>query len=123
MTRLFKSGMQYYITVLIILTLHIAFAIISILGISLCDSLLVGLYRTFGLTIGSWEVVVGLTMVIGNAIAEKKRPEYFALITSLITGIGIDSWLYLLQMWITPNSLATQWICLIISLVLTGLGI
>src|SRR5699024_12396222 len=32
-------------------------------------------------------------------------------------------WLYLLQMWITPNSLATQWICLIISLVLTGLGI
>lgn len=123
MTRLFRAGIHYYISGLIILTLGIAFAIISMLGTSPFDALLVGLYRTFGLTIGSWEVVVGLTMVIGNAIAEKKRPEYFALITSLITGIGIDSWLYFLQMWITPNSLATQWICLIISLILTGLGI
>src|SRR5699024_12709957 len=72
---------------------------------------------------GSWEVVVGLTMVSGNAIAEKKRPEYFALITCLITGIGIDSWWYLLQMWVTPNSLATEWICCITSPVWTGLGI
>src|SRR5699024_11489557 len=114
---------HYYSSGLIIVTLGIAFAIISMLGTLSFDALFVVFYRTFGLTIGSCEVVVGLTMVIGNAIAEKNRPEYFALITSLITGIGIDSWLYLLQMWITPNSLATQWICLIISLVLTGLGI
>src|SRR5699024_8380069 len=93
------------------------------LGTSPFDAILVGLYRTFGLTIGSWEVVVGLTMVMLNAIAETKRQDYFALITSLITGIGIDSWLYVLQMWITPNTLATQCICLIISLVLTGVGI
>src|SRR5699024_12849876 len=77
----------------------------------------------FELTMGIWEVVDVMRMVIVYAIAEKTRPEYFDLITSLIIGIGIDSWLYLLQMWITPNSLATQWICLIISLVLTGLGI
>src|SRR5699024_1908167 len=107
MTLLFKAGIHYYISGLIILTLDIAFAIISMLGTSPFDALLVGLYRTFGLTIVSWEVLVGLTMVLGNEIAQKKRPEYLDLNTSLIT----------------PNSLATQWICLIISLVLTGLGI
>lgn len=123
MTQLFRAGVHYYVTGLIVLTLGIALSIISMLGTSPFDALLVGLFRTFGLTIGSWEVVVGLTIVIGNALAEKKRPEFFALITSLITGIGIDSWLYFLKMWISPATLSSQWICLILSLILSGLGI
>src|SRR5690625_5919315 len=76
MTRLFIACIHYYISGLIILTLGIAFAIISMLGTSPFDALLVGLYRTFGLTIGSWEIVVGGTLIVANAILEKRRPEF-----------------------------------------------
>lgn len=121
--RLIKAGVHYYLAGLIILSLGIALAILSLLGTSPYDALLVGLFRTFGLTIGSWEVIVGVSAVLCNAIAERKRPEYFALITSVITGIGIDCWYYLLGMWIVPESLLTQWLLLAMSIILTSLGI
>src|SRR5690625_1768616 len=106
-----------------ILTLGITLTIQSTLGTSPFDALLVGLYRTFGLSIGSWEIVVGATMVLSNAVAEKKRPEYFALLTSLITGIGIDSWLFLLQNWIVPETWIGQSISLTFGIIFTGLGV
>src|SRR5690625_7507331 len=93
--RLLKSGFHFYIIGIVILTLGIALTIQSTLGTSPFDALLVGLHRTFGLTVGSWEVVVGLTMLLGNALAERKKPEFYAILTSLITGICIDSWLFL----------------------------
>src|SRR5690625_6154902 len=62
-------------------------------------------------------------MVLGNALLERKRPEYFALITSLVTGIGIDSWLFVLNLFSTPNTLIGKSIYLALSLVLSGLGI
>ena len=116
MSRLFKMGVHYYIIGLVILSFGIALAVESMLGTSPFDALLVGLYRTFGLTIGSWEVVVGFVMIVGNALAERKRPEYFAFITSLITGIGIDSWLVILRLFDITNSGLVQWIYLLFSL-------
>ncbi|HLS65414.1 MAG TPA: YitT family protein [Pseudogracilibacillus sp.] len=121
--RLKEVGVHFYFVGLIVLTLGIAFAVNSSLGTSPFDALLVGLFRTFGLTIGSWEIVVGLSMVLGNALLERKRPEYFALITSLVTGIGIDSWLFVLNLFSTPNTLIGKSIYLALSLVLSGLGI
>lgn len=121
--RLKEAGVHFYFIGLIVLTLGIAFAVNSSLGTSPFDALLVGLFRTFGLTIGSWEVVVGLMMVLSNALIDRKRPEYFALITSLVTGIGIDSWLFILNMFGSPTTWVGKWIYLILSLILTGLGI
>lgn len=118
-----KHGIHFYFIGLIILTLGIALAVQSQLGTSPFDALLVGLYRTIGLSIGSWEVVVGFSMIIGNAVIERKRPEYFALITSLVTGIGIDTWLLIIGDIITPQTWMTQTVCLIFSLFFTGLGI
>lgn len=123
MSRLFKMGVHYYIIGLVILSFGIALAVESMLGTSPFDALLVGLYRTFGLTIGSWEVVVGFVMIVGNALAERKRPEYFAFITSLITGIGIDSWLVVLRLFDITNSVFMQWFYLLFSLLFTALGI
>lgn len=118
-----KHGIHFYFIGLIILTLGIALAVQSQLGTSPFDALLVGLYRTFGLSIGSWEVVVGFAMIVGNAVAERKRPELFALVTSLVTGIGIDSWFFLLGDMIVPETWITQTVCLIFSIFFTGLGI
>ncbi|WLR61163.1 hypothetical protein [Guptibacillus hwajinpoensis] len=60
---------------ILILTLGIALTIQSKLGTSLFDALLVSLYRTYGLTIGTWEIVVGFSMILFNAIAEKNTPN------------------------------------------------
>src|SRR5699024_7903567 len=117
------AGIHFYLIGLIILSLGIALAVMSMLGASPYDSLLVGLYRTFGLSIGSWEVVVGAFMIIGNALVERKRPEYFAFITSLITGIGIAIWIFILYLSYVPEAWLGQSIFFTLSVILTGLGI
>lgn len=121
--RLLRAGVHFYLVGLIILTLGISLAILSALGTSPYDALLVGLYRTFGLSIGSWEIITGFLIVFGNALAERKRPQYFALITSFITGIGIDSWMFLFKFGSFADSLTGQWICLVLAILFTGLGI
>ncbi|MBP1949723.1 YczE/YyaS/YitT family protein [Virgibacillus litoralis] len=121
--RLIRAGIHFYLIGIFILTLGIALTIQSALGASPFDALLVGLHRTFGLTIGSWEIVVGLSMVLCNAVAEKKRPEYFAILTSLVTGIGIDTWLFILGNWIVPGTWLGQSITLGLGIILIGLGV
>ncbi|WP_047984351.1 YczE/YyaS/YitT family protein [Ornithinibacillus californiensis] len=122
MQRIGKSFFIYVIGIMI-LTLGIMLTIQSKLGTSPFDALLVGLYRTFGLTIGSWEIVVGATMVIMNAIALKARPEYLAILTSLITGIGIDTWLFVLGDWLIGEHLFEQTLLVSVGILFTGLGI
>jgi len=62
--RFIRDGVHFYLIGLIILSLGIALAVMSMLGASPYDALLVGLYRTFGFTIGSWEIVVGFLLVL-----------------------------------------------------------
>ncbi|WP_138418465.1 YczE/YyaS/YitT family protein [Aquibacillus sediminis] len=121
--KLIRAGIHFYIIGILILSLGISLTIISQLGASPYDALLVGLHRTFGLTIGSWEVVVGLTMVLGNAVVSKAKPEYVALLTSLITGVGIDFWLFVLDGWIILHSWVGQSVSLGLGIVFTGIGI
>lgn len=113
----------FYFVGIIILTLGIALTIQSKLGTSPFDALLVGLFRTVGLSIGSWEIVVGGSLVLINAIAERRRPEYLALLTSLITGIGIDFWVVLLRGWLNPAEWIGQTLCLVLGIILSGLGV
>lgn len=117
-----RMGTHFYIAGIIILSLGIALSIQSLLGTSPFDALLVGLYRTFGLTIGTWEVVVGTSMIIGNAIAERKQPEWMGFITSILTGIGIDTWLFLLKPSIVPVTWPMQSIVLIVGIICTAIG-
>lgn len=121
--RLSERGIHFYLSGLVILTLGIALCVISLLGTSPFDALLVGLYHTFGLSIGSWEIVIGLLMVFGNALVERARPEYFAIITSFITGIGIDSWLFAFHQLPMFDGLLAQWIYLLLGILFTGLGV
>src|SRR5699024_6190785 len=121
--RLIRAGVHFYLTGLVILTLGIALTIQSTMGASPFDALLVGLHRTFGLTVGSFEIIVGLTMVLGNALAERKRPEFFALITSLVTGIGIDSCLFVLGDIVNPVMWYGEWAALLLGTILMALGV
>ncbi|WP_085507318.1 YczE/YyaS/YitT family protein [Thalassobacillus devorans] len=122
MRKIGKSFLIYFIGISI-LTLGITLTIQSRLGTSPFDALLVGLYRTFGLTIGTWEIVVGSTMVLLNAAALKARPEFLAILTSIITGMGIDTWLFLLGDWLIPTHLIEQVLLVLLGILLGGIGI
>ncbi|WP_051688187.1 YczE/YyaS/YitT family protein [Desulfofalx alkaliphila] len=118
-----KRSFIFYVVGIILLTLGIVLTIQADLGTSPFDALLVGLFITLGFTIGSWEIIVGLTMVIFNAIAMRKGLEYWALVTSLITGAGIDLWMFLLGGLIQPGTLIMQVVCFGAGMVISGLGI
>jgi uncharacterized membrane protein YczE len=107
---------------ILILTFGIALTIRSNLGTTPFDAVLVGLYRTVGLTVGSWEIVLGLIMVLGNAAVQRVRPEYLAMFTALVTGMGIDFWLFTLSN-LHPGNIFMQILCLLTGLLFAGFGI
>ncbi|MDF4189430.1 hypothetical protein PV941_10510, partial [Ligilactobacillus salivarius] len=107
---------------ILILSLGISLTIQSGLGTSPFDALLVGLSKEIGLTVGSWEVLISVLLLICNAILTRKKPILLGLITAFITGIGIDLWLFVVKNTLYLNALLSKLICFGIGLVLIGLG-
>lgn len=112
----------FYVAGILLLTFGISLTIQSDLGTSPFDALLVGLSKSVGLTVGSWEVIIALIIVGCNSLLQKQRPEVLGLLTALITGIGIDMWLFLLHNLVTPELWYSKVIFFGIGLVIIGLG-
>ncbi|MEH7378737.1 YczE/YyaS/YitT family protein [Neobacillus drentensis] len=112
----------FYVLGILILTLGISFTIQSDLGTSPFDALLVGLSINVGLTVGSWEIILALLLIVCNSFLKRHRPEVLGLLTAFITGIGIDMWLFLLHHLITPELWYSKVVCFGIGLVVIGLG-
>lgn len=117
-----KVKYVFYVLGIIILTLGISFTIQSDLGTSPFDALLVGLSINVGLTVGSWEIIIGLILICSNSFLKRQRPEVLGLLTAFITGIGIDMWLFLFHNLITPELWYSKVVCFGIGLVVIGLG-
>jgi uncharacterized protein len=117
-----KVKYVFYVLGILILTLGISFTIQSDLGTSPFDALLVGLSINVGLTVGSWEIIIALIMICCNSFLKRQRPEVLGLLTAFITGIGIDTWLFLLHNLITPELWYSKVVCFGIGLVVIGLG-
>lgn len=112
----------FYVVGILLLTFGISLTIQSDLGTSPFDALLVGLSKSVGLTVGSWEVIIALIIVGCNSLLQKQRPEVLGLLTALITGIGIDMWLFLLHNLVTPELWYSKVIFFGIGLGIIGLG-
>ncbi|MDN4526003.1 YczE/YyaS/YitT family protein [Fictibacillus fluitans] len=117
-----RKGFFFYLIGIVILTLGIALSILSNLGTSPYDSLLVGLYRTIGLTVGSWEIIIALVMMGLNSVLLRKRPEFLALGTAVVTGAGIDAWYFSLRGWLLADTFLLQLVLLIAGMLLIGIG-
>lgn len=118
------SNMKYafYIIGILLLTLGIALTIQSNLGTSPFDAVLVGLSRNVGLTVGSWEIILAGLMIGCNSILIRQKPEVLGLVTAVITGIGIDLWLFLLGNLITPELWPSKAVCFSVGLIVIGIG-
>lgn len=122
MRKLSKQQYIFYGLGILILTLGISFTIQSDLGTSPFDALLVGLSRTVGLTVGSWEILLALVLIFCNSLLKRKRPEFLGLLTAFFTGLGIDLWLLLLETLITPEIWFSKLVFFSMGLILIGLG-
>ncbi|MFD1705613.1 YitT family protein [Siminovitchia sediminis] len=112
----------FYVLGILILTLGISFTILSDLGTSPFDALLVGLSKNVGLTVGSWEIIIAFLLICCNSLLKKQRPEMLGLLTAFIAGAGIDTWLFLLDDWVTPEQWYSKAVCFGIGLGVVGLG-
>ena len=112
----------FYVVGILILTLGISLTIQSKLGTSPFDALLVGLSKNVGLTVGSWEIILALLLIGSNSLLARQRPEILGLVTAVITGIGIDLWLFLLHDIVSPDLWFSQAACFTTGLVVVGLG-
>ena len=83
----------FYVIGLFILTSGVTLTIKSDIGAGAWDALNVGLSHTIGMTVGSWVIIVGIILIIVNAILMRAWPDFLALITIIVTGVFVDFWL------------------------------
>ncbi|CAI9388352.1 MULTISPECIES: YitT family protein [Bacillaceae] len=110
-----------FILGLLIMSLGIVLVITANLGSAPWDILNIGLHIQFGLTIGSWAIIVGFFILLIAAILSKKFPPFGALLNMVLVGIFIDFFL-LLPIMITPSALFNRWIMFLIGLIIMGYG-
>ncbi|MBU8908896.1 YczE/YyaS/YitT family protein [Desertibacillus haloalkaliphilus] len=112
-----------YVIGLFILSFGITLTIVAGLGVGAWDALNVGLSETVGLTVGNWVIIVGVILIILNAILLKSRPEVAALITVVLLGYFIDFWLLVVFPGVSFQTFIVQLLILFIGAVLMAIGI
>lgn len=91
------------------------------LGLHPWDVLSVGLYQKFGLTIGSWTIIVGILLVIVSLILDRTYVKIGTLLNVIMIGGLIDFYLWLDFI---PDSSHTwvDYVIIITGIVLMGIG-
>lgn len=120
MRKIFVWRWTFYLVGLLVAALGITMTIKGYrLGIGPWDVFHVGLYRNFGLTIGSWSIISGLAIVVGTAIALKKLPKIGTWLNMVLLGVFID-----IFNWLIPDfeTLGAQIIIFILGVVVMGYG-
>lgn len=95
--KLFLRRLIPYGIGVIILALGICLVIRAGIGAGAWDALNIGLSRRVGLTPGIWLIIVGIIVMLLNAILLRKRPDYPAAITVILLGLLLDGWLWLIH--------------------------
>lgn len=107
---------------LIVMAFGIAMMIKAELGSAPWDVFHIGLTLQFGLTIGTWSIIVGILIIALTSALTKSWPQLGALANMVLVGVFIDIFMYLFA-WYEPTHLAVQLIMLIMGIGIIGLGI
>ncbi|MDQ0174266.1 YczE/YyaS/YitT family protein [Bacillus chungangensis] len=106
---------------LLIMSLGIVWLILADLGATPWDVLHVGLFYQFGLTIGSWSIIVGFFVLGISAVLMKERPKFGAFLNMLLLGIFMDFYL-MLPFMVTPNSLFGKIVMFVLGMLIYSYG-
>ena len=112
---------SFFLVGLAVLGLGIAMTIKGkAFGIGPWDVFHYGLFKQFGLTIGSWSIITGFIILAFTSLYTKKMPQLGAFLNMLLLGLFIDFFLYILP---DPVTLLSQGIVFIVGIVVLGYGI
>ncbi|RLQ98109.1 YczE/YyaS/YitT family protein [Falsibacillus albus] len=96
-----------------IMALGIVFLILADIGATPWDVLHVGLAHKFGLTIGTWSILIGFIVLGSSSLLTKTFPQFGAYLNMILVGVFIDLYM-LLPFMETPKGLAgkiTMFLC------------
>ncbi|WLR51718.1 YitT family protein [Bacillus tianshenii] len=112
---------SFFLIGLLVLGLGIALTIKGkALGIGPWDVFHYGLFLQFGLTIGSWSIIMGFILLAITSFATKSLPKIGAILNMLLLGLCIDLFNFLLP---NPETLLVQVIAFISGVIILGYGI
>ena len=111
----------FFIIGLIVLALGVAMTIKGkLLGVGPWDVFHYGLTLQFGLTIGTWIIIVGFFLLLITVTFTKKMPKIGAFLNMILMGFFIDFFLLILP---NTNSLLGSAFYLLIGVIIVGYGI
>jgi uncharacterized membrane protein YczE len=90
------------------------------LGIGPWDVLHVGLFLNFGLTIGTWSIIAGLSLVVLTAFLTRRIPQIGTFLNMLLVGVFIDIFNFIIP---DIETMLGQLIVFGIGILLAGIGI
>src|SRR5690606_34604517 len=112
----------FYFTGLILFGLGVAFSVkVQYLGLHPWDVLNVALFDHFGLSIGTWSIIVGLLLIGISLLVSKKYVNIGTFLNALLIGPIMD---FFLWTDILPNASNTwtDYIILLLGILIIGLG-
>jgi uncharacterized membrane protein YczE len=107
---------------LIVMAFGIVLMIKAELGSAPWDVFHIGLTLQFGLTIGTWSIIVGVLIIALTSVLTKSWPPLGALINMFLVGVFIDLFMFVLA-WYEPTLLITRFVMLVMGILIIGLGI
>lgn len=112
----------FYFSGLILFGLGVAITVkVKYLGLHPWDVLNVALYEKFGLTIGTWSIIVGLILIGISLLVSKKYVNIGTLLNALLIGPIMDFFLWIDVLPDASNDW-TDYLLLLLGIVTIGLG-
>jgi uncharacterized membrane protein YczE len=84
---------MFFLFGLLLMGLGTSITVLSSFGTSFWNAISVGLQRNLGFTVGTWFSLIQVIAAIINAVLLRKRPDFFAALTVVLSGLSIDFWI------------------------------
>jgi uncharacterized membrane protein YczE len=111
----------FFMIGLFIMSFGLVLMIKADIGSAPWDVLHIGLYSNFGLTIGTWSIIIGFIVLGTASLLSKSWPQFGAFLNMVLVGIFIDLYL-LLPFLTTPDSLIGKIFMLFAGIVVIAYG-
>ena len=117
-----KIQVPFFIVGLILFSYGIAVAIkVKYLGVHPWDVLNIALYDKFGLTIGTWNVIFGIMLVLVSLLIDRTFVNIGTFINALMVGAMVDFFLWL-DVLPQASMLVFDILVLLLGIVIMGIG-
>lgn len=107
---------------LVVMAVGTSFTIVASLGTAPWETFHIGLYYTFGLTIGTWSQIVGAAVIILSFVIARIKPGLGTVLNMVFFGLFIDLCLWLdfiphfAELW-------QRWLLFLLGLMINSIGI